>query len=804
MNLIYACVFHQESYINLLKLLINSIYINANINKNNTEILIITIHSFQPIIEKELSEYDLPISYYLLDLHGLFEAGCARLNIFKYEKIEKYEKILYLDTDILINSDINVLFNINISNDKIYGLEEGNIGHEYWGGQFFDFSKFNRDQTGFTSGILYFYNSIIIKELFEKIQLHINNHIYINKNMISTCLDQPFIVYNAIASNNYDNQLIKKYLEDNPKTISEEKIIYHFSGGPGNYNSKYDKMTCFFKKMKDVHSSLNVNKSINIKDSKEETKDEPKEETKEDLIFITLTNTGYIDYTLNCLESLKKIEFKNDLICYVIGNEGFNVLNKKGYKCNLINEEQNSNFQIFRRGNWADITFHKFTIIYENLLKYKYVCFTDGDIVYENNDFLNYLKKNIENYDMLVQSEGDEYDKYEDYCTGFMFIKSNQTTLDIFNPETVIKYKKQEQWDDQIYLNEVKTKINYKKLPLNLFPNGKYYYNNNNENLRPYLIHFNWVEGHEKKNRMKKYNKWYNNKKVKICQYGTDGFGHQLEGILTLISLSLNNKADYQYNFRKSYTFAHNNIDIKLLNEYLFNALNILSNNNIEEENKDCNIIYNERRKFNTIISDDENYEKIIYFYDGVGCGFTLPENFEQIDDLEKSLPKLRNAFVINNKILPKPSYDNKFINVCCHIRLGDAVGTRVLDNESLYDVVKYFQNENKYRIIIHSDGNVDHLQNTNTILKDKNTDVLQILSDFINADILIMNYSSLSISAHLLAKDTQFVICPSKVCGFVFNRILKKCIKSQDFLSKNNIEKNNYINNYINENIII
>jgi len=79
--------------------------------------------------------------------------------------------------------------------------------------------------------------------------------------------------------------------------------------------------------------------------------------------FITLTNTGYIDYTLNCLESLKRINSKLQLHSYVIGNEGYNKLRSLGYKCSLINEEENSNFQIFRRGNWGDITFNKFRII---------------------------------------------------------------------------------------------------------------------------------------------------------------------------------------------------------------------------------------------------------------------------------------------------------------------------------------------------------------------------------------------------------------------------------------------------------
>ena len=42
--------------------------------------------------------------------------------------------------------------------------------------------------------------------------------------------------------------------------------------------------------------------------------------------FITLTNDGYIDYTLNCLKSLELINFKNDLYCYSIGSKSHETL----------------------------------------------------------------------------------------------------------------------------------------------------------------------------------------------------------------------------------------------------------------------------------------------------------------------------------------------------------------------------------------------------------------------------------------------------------------------------------------------
>ena len=92
-----------------------------------------------------------------------------------------------------------------------------------------------------------------------------------------------------------------------------------------------------------------------------------------------------------------------------------------------------------------------------------------------------------------------------------MFIKSNKNTLNLFNPKNIKYFNKDIYFDDQGYLNSIKHKLKYKKLPLELFPNGKVFYENyekiNKNNL--FLIHFNWCKSNEKKDKMKKYNCWY-------------------------------------------------------------------------------------------------------------------------------------------------------------------------------------------------------------------------------------------------------------------------------------------------------
>ena len=229
----------------------------------------------------------------------------------------------------------------------------------------------------------------------------------------------------------------------------------------------------------------------------------------ENTALITLTNTGYTDYTLNCFESLKNIKFHKPLTAYCIGKEGHDKLEKNGYMSTLIdNDGANSEFQLYRTGKWSNVVFNKFKIIYDNLITHDYVCYTDGDIVFEDNAWFNYLLENIENNDILIQDNTNNGNTF--LCSGFMFIKSSKTTIELFDPVNTEPFKETIGWGDQIYINEIIDKLKYKRLPLDLFPNGGFYYSNYKE-ITPYIIHFNWVKGHEKKEKLKYHSKWYLN-----------------------------------------------------------------------------------------------------------------------------------------------------------------------------------------------------------------------------------------------------------------------------------------------------
>jgi len=227
---------------------------------------------------------------------------------------------------------------------------------------------------------------------------------------------------------------------------------------------------------------------------------------KPKIAFITLTNDGYIDLTLNCLQSLQRIGFEKELICYAIGDAANDKLSKRGYNSVQINDEKYNSFEKFRGPHWGTMMTYKLDIIYQNLLTHDYVCYTDGDIVFESPDFFQYCIENIGNEELLIQNDALDDDDDSLLCCGFMLIRSNANTINIYNPKTVIAHTVGEV-DDQVYINSQKHKLKHKKLPLHFFPNGAFF-KVHQRHIKPFMIHFNHMQGHIKIYEILKKRKW--------------------------------------------------------------------------------------------------------------------------------------------------------------------------------------------------------------------------------------------------------------------------------------------------------
>ena len=239
-NLVYMCVFHNEAYLELLKILLVTMRFFSQ--TDTFDILVFTSKDFVEKVQQLSSSIGLTIRVHTFTFSSFQEAGYARLHIFEYPHIVHYEKILYIDTDIIVQNDLSVLFQIEIEN-KVYALPEGTIEHEYHGGWFFDFTTIDKDIPGMNSGILLFRNTIGIRKIFRDIL----NHIHSTTNMPS-CLDQPFINYHIIKHAKQDTTLLTKYAQiyctdpPPPPSTPTDIILCHFVWPIGNAQHKRQRM----------------------------------------------------------------------------------------------------------------------------------------------------------------------------------------------------------------------------------------------------------------------------------------------------------------------------------------------------------------------------------------------------------------------------------------------------------------------------------------------------------------------------------------------------------------------------------
>lgn len=225
---------------------------------------------------------------------------------------------------------------------------------------------------------------------------------------------------------------------------------------------------------------------------------------------VTFTNFGYKEFTHNLISSVNQNNVDLDIEVHTLDDESYDFFK---HNHNNVFKLENSNitkeFLGQKSENFGDMMMKKFQLIFTSLQKSDYVLYIDGDIVIKKS-IQKYLFKNTKYKDIIFQNDKrPSKPNLINLCAGFMLIKSNKKTLKFFNPEN-IKLNKFNKLSthDQTYINRNKSKFNYGVLPLDDFPNGPHYYNNH-EILDPYLIHFNFIVGEKKKDKMIEYGEWY-------------------------------------------------------------------------------------------------------------------------------------------------------------------------------------------------------------------------------------------------------------------------------------------------------
>jgi len=233
--------------------------------------------------------------------------------------------------------------------------------------------------------------------------------------------------------------------------------------------------------------------------------------------YITLTNNGYKKITHNLLKSMEKIGMTNQLIIYCVDNESSQYFKLHYPENKIINLEIDDiklhQFVPYRSSQhpdlegkklWSNITFLKILIMIKELENNQDFIFVDGDIVFLKNPN-SYLQNLINQNDLDLIIQNDELDNNDltKWCSGFLWMKSSIKNLNVLKTANLDNFT-----NDQRFLRENKQQFKFKVLPLELFPNGKFF-----RNFLPtdnYLIHFNHDTEQNKINRMIKYNFWFN------------------------------------------------------------------------------------------------------------------------------------------------------------------------------------------------------------------------------------------------------------------------------------------------------
>lgn len=229
-------------------------------------------------------------------------------------------------------------------------------------------------------------------------------------------------------------------------------------------------------------------------------------------VLTTLTNHGYLLYTLNMLKSLRLFGLDKKILIIAIDRKSHGILKKLGYNTVCINESLAA-FYPWNTEGYDKVCYYKLELIYRILSLGKSVLVIDGDIVFQQNPEADIAHWNQSADDVWIQNDGIADDNTQNMCTGYMFIRSNDKMVALYD---CISESGKEKYakcvfnnNDQTYFNDyVKPTCSMMALPLCLYPNGNIFYAVPSLKEHAILVHFNWVKGHQKMAKMKEHRMW--------------------------------------------------------------------------------------------------------------------------------------------------------------------------------------------------------------------------------------------------------------------------------------------------------
>ena len=249
--------------------------------------------------------------------------------------------------------------------------------------------------------------------------------------------------------------------------------------------------------------------------------------------------------------------------------------------------------------------------------------------------------------------------------------------------------------------------------------------------------------------------------KINITQIGYDGFGHQLLGILSLISCETKNITYTP--IKHHYKFEHlSNEEKNLAGEFINNFLKKYFN--IKElNNSKINIM---SRNNNNFCIDTFNYHEYsnynILGFDNAWSTKNIGQYIKNKDFGKYILP-----------LLPSCNFDENYTNIAIHLRAGDGSNRAagILNINYIQQICSIIDIlDKKYHAFFHIHTNAitlpDILVNKLKIVNHKiyiNINILETLSQLCNCKILLLGDSSLSIVSCYMNKH-ELILSPDTI----------------------------------------
>jgi Nucleotide-diphospho-sugar transferase len=231
-------------------------------------------------------------------------------------------------------------------------------------------------------------------------------------------------------------------------------------------------------------------------------------------VMATMTNHGYLLYTLNMLKSLVPFGLDKKILIVCIDTKGANVLRHLGYNVYCVDDATLTKFCSWNTKGYDKICYLKLELIHRLLSLDKNILLVDGDIVFLKNpldDIMWWIQE--KHIDVHIQNDSLDNLNKTNMCTGYMLIKSNDKMIDLYDCVSEKGKKKYMECvfdnNDQSYFNKfVKPNCTFQALTLMKYPNGQAFYNQPLRKETAVLVHFNWVHGHIKMAKIKEHKMW--------------------------------------------------------------------------------------------------------------------------------------------------------------------------------------------------------------------------------------------------------------------------------------------------------